>query len=195
MSQSQDCVPAIFNKMASVLADDYDDQFRVVYEQAIQMLEKLPVEPGEEIRNAFDHFSLASSCARGVDAAPFPPPPEFVAMRQDAWTNMEQARRHIVTGRFYCLEHQLICQMAMIDAYVGKLTDEQRGRISPLAETVVALEARLQGATLIDLTPTRVMSEVLEQIAEVEQRIEEITPLLNDYTELYEAIRDTIEAH
>jgi len=195
MSQDQDCVPAIFKKMAVVMADDYDNHFRVVYEQAIQMLEKLPVEPGEEIRNAFDHFALASRCAHEVDAAASLPQPEIVERRQDAWTNMEQARRHIVTGRFYCLEHQLICQMSMIDVYVRGLTDEQRGRISPLIQTVVTLEGRLQGATRIDLNPTRVMSEVLDQIAEVQRRIEEITPLLNDYAELYEAIRDAIEAH
>src|SRR6202030_588548 len=132
MSQSPEFVPAILHEMARVFADDYDRFFRVVYEDAIQMLGRLPLEPGEEIRNAFDHFAIASSCATEVDAAPVPPAPDTEVIREQAWTNIEQARRHIVTGCFYCIEHQLVHQMQSIDSYVKALPESVKATLSTL---------------------------------------------------------------
>jgi hypothetical protein len=195
MSQSPEFVPAILHEMARVFADDYDRFFRVVYEDAIQMLGRLPLEPGEEIRNAFDHFAIASSCATEVDAAPVPPSADVAAIRERAWTNMEQARRHIVTGRFYCIEHQLVYQMRTIESYVTALPDNVKATISALqGGSINALEARLGGARAISLQPTIIRREVLEQITTLETKITEITDLLNEYMVLYENIRDAVES-
>jgi hypothetical protein len=180
--------------MARVFADDYDRLFKVVYEEAAQISGALPFEPGEEIRNAFDHFALASQCATEVDAAPIPPSPDIEAVRERAWTNIEQARRHIVTGRFYCLEHQLRHQIEAIADFAPRLGAALDATATSFQARADALEARIPSARTIDISPTTVKAEIARQITHMQDKVREITNLLNDYFTLYREIRQTIDA-
>lgn len=193
MSEDPNLVQAVLYKMARVFADDYDSLFRVVYEHTVQMIDALPIEPGDEIRNAFDHFALASRHAGEVDTIPSPPVLEIERFRERAWTNIEQARRHIVTGRFYCLEHQLRHLLNAITNYVRALNWTARSTVAGFQQRADVLAVRLPSAMTIDIAPSNVMAEIERQIAAMEAKVTEITDLLNDYMRLYLDVQATIE--
>src|SRR5580704_6881843 len=193
MSQEPKFAPTVLDKMGHVFADDYDRLFRVVYENAVQMIGALPLEPGEEIRNAFDHFALASKCARDVDASPPPPQIEIDKSRERAWTNIEQARRHIIAGSFYCVEHQLRHQINAITRFVDALNWAGRSRVAGFQATADSLEARLPSALEINIAPSTERSVNERETTETEAKVREITDLLADYMQLHLDVRQTIE--
>lgn len=185
---SQPDTEAVRDEMAKIFEADYGDLFRPAYERTCQMLQALPVEPGEEIRNAFDHFALASGQIATIVADPSQAP----TIREQAFVNTEQARRHIVAGRFYCVEHQLLHLMQEIRRFAGGVDEEHRPAIQPFQQEADTLALRLPPTRLIELGPTRFRQEALDQITALNIKLRELFALLRDYMNLYDRLRDAI---
>jgi hypothetical protein len=138
--------PTILDLVAATFIWEYEAVFKIAYERAVKALGKSaqgrprrPREPGDEIRNAFDHFALATRFAFVVDGRKVPPPAHKISgapekpnpraptdPRDIAYNNLDQARRHLAVGRFYCIEHQILCVIKKLRPLIADLDDTRR---------------------------------------------------------------------
>ena len=173
--------PTILDLMAETFIWEYEAVFKIAYERAVKALgrnaqgkARRPREPGDEIRNAFDHFALATRCAFQVDGREVPDPAETVSgapevpnplrpktQTDDAYNNLDQARRHLAVGRFYCVEHQIICSIDKLRPLIAGLDDARKGsyvdRANALAAEFADIPRLLAGA---EFNPQRIESDI-----------------------------------
>jgi hypothetical protein len=181
---------AVFNAMAEVVSYDYVSRFKPIFEDTTQLLGALPFEPGEEIRQAFDHFAAAITEATEIstDRAASAASPNVRVER--ALNHLQRARRHILVGVYYSLEHQLRCCLQQISDYVASLPSTESSKMTNYKFVADELDRRVRSLRTIDIEPRddRQLSEA--NIALIDEAIQEITGLVNDHYRLYESVRD-----
>src|ERR1700719_1774933 len=131
---TKELTPTILEWMSEIFIEDYERKFKPAYEEAARLRKKRkPIEPSEEMRNAFDHFALAVRNALLVDGHIEPTPKDLEKptnpaipkkLEDRAVNNLEQAKRHISVGRFYCVAHQIEAISDDIEVQILKLTDQ-----------------------------------------------------------------------
>jgi hypothetical protein len=159
-------------RMAEIFLSDYEQHFRIVYEDAA--LISIPLEPGEEVRNAFDHFSEACWLAAEVDAGnPIAEPEDF---RGQVWTNIGQARRHLSVGRYFCIQHQIVNAFRRIRLELPAAPEFQ-----PRFDDLVRRLRRIGGIEKIVIERIFKPDLLDRWVEEFEAKIEALTHLLNDF--------------
>jgi hypothetical protein len=123
----------VMRLVADIFIGEYELLFKPVFEDAVQSVDYLPIEPCEELRNALDHFALAVGTAFMQDGREVPQttvkawfdsrarPKDHIA---DANLNLGQARRHLAVGRFYCIQHQIVGVILKLRTTIAGMKDE-----------------------------------------------------------------------
>jgi hypothetical protein len=195
-SAPPDLTPILLDLMAEIFIWQYEAVFKIEYEGAVQALGKSaqgkprrPREPGDEIRNAFDHFALGIRCAFEVDDREVPPVAETITgapekphpdrpktPTDDAYNNLAQARRHIAVGRFYCIEHQIICSIGKLRRLIASLDDMRR---ASYAETANSLVADFLGIPRLPAGPQFIPTQIENDIEQFTAQTEKLKVILN----------------
>jgi hypothetical protein len=179
----------IFEVMTRVLSDDYESRFKPAYEAAARLTSGLPMEPAEEIRNAFDHFAAATAEAVRTEDDRDAVVNERL---ESALTHLQRARRHILTGMYYSIEHQLTARMESIKDYIERLTPDEKASLSRVIENCTELNGLIGSLMYPEIGPTLAGPELQGDIAALERRIQEISRLAIDGDRLYESLRESV---
>jgi hypothetical protein len=175
----------------------YRTLFRPVYENTVQILQALPLEPAREIFQAFDHFGRATEVTTKIPAGSHHA--NYSHELSKAFLEVERARMHIAVGIFYCYEHQVLWFQYALD----KLAGEWRARFpaddggpndkifTSLQTLVDELVQRQQGLTL-KLKPVRSISESVREIAKIELASERLCEVLVGYMEVHKTLCDRL---
>jgi hypothetical protein len=118
MSPLSSVAQDVYTPMVAVYSSDYARTFKIIFEKAVRFRRAIPIEPTDEIRNAFDHFSLALDRATKIQEAGALA--TVAAETEEALTDVERARRHIWFGIYYCFEHLIEAQIAWIQADLNR---------------------------------------------------------------------------
>jgi hypothetical protein len=183
----------ILHDIAVLFRDEFEGQFRSVYEDATEAAEAAPREAESEVFNAFEHLSMACKIAEQVDASSGDPATVELAKRE-AYKNFSQAKRHLKAGRFFCIEHQIIATMNRIPEVVGALSDEELALKSSFQDRCDSLEAELRAAKEIKFDPIEDPAELERAVEEFETNIDVMTQLLTEFYDLAEDIAGATEA-
>ena len=195
---------AILDKMADIYIDEYEAIFKVAYERTVQALQhKRPVEPDHEVRNAFDHFALATRCAFVVDRLDVPPTVEEITRvfhepspdrpqkpEDGAYNNLAQARRHLIAGLYYCLEHQVMATAVQLRAHILLMAEDARR--AEASATARALVVKYWAMPRIFAGPEVDPEKLRQDIERFQSRCEVLTELLRDMLQLLKDIRATL---
>jgi len=178
---------------ASLYADDYQEYFCPMYEDTVQCLGARPFEPAEEVRNAFDHVALAVSAAKSAEA-PGLSAASADELKEQALTNLEQARRHLIRGRYFCAVHQAEWQIERILCDDSINEAAMRGAIEGVQPRANSIEKEFKSIGLPVETRTSVRVVVIRDIEEHKVYLSRVVRIVNRYKTLYEELRD-LAAH
>lgn len=180
---------AVVDGIADVLIDEYEGLFRAVYERAVIAIGGRPLEPADEMRNAFDHFALATKRAIIVDGnrrvPEHPDDAKVTDNRVDAVLNLWQARRHLAIGRFYCLQHQVVGFLQQVRALAAGLDQNAR---QAMVDAANAIDTRFQTARPLQIEAIHDPDLIDRSIAELEVRSKEVAGLARDLMKLIKDI-------
>jgi hypothetical protein len=179
--------PVVLDTIADTLLAEYEGRFRPVYEDTVQALgRQRPQEPADEIRNAFDHFSIATKHAFAIDQRPAPIVLSHKGVADPhaaTYTNLAQAQRHLVLGRFHCIEHQIEALIKEIHARVNAMTDKDRA--SEPIKRIMADTDRLHRAyrklRKLRVKPLFDPKKIARDLKTREVQIERLTQLVNGF--------------
>ena len=190
LAKARQFTPAVLRAAADVFLVDYEGCFRPLYEDAARLSKKRLSEPADEVRNAFDHLSLATRQAFMVDKRRFPMPlrPEKAKVsnrRASALTHLWQARRHLAVGRIYCLQHQINRLVDRIYQRMDQLTVQQRQAADPLMKRVDELQKKYLRAQTIRVKRNFDPEELAQDIERREAQIERLTGFVTQFGILF----------
>jgi hypothetical protein len=190
--------PAILDEMAETFMSEYEQKYYAAYLRAVMARDnRRPFEPTDELRNAFDHFSLATRGAFDIDGRnppknprerEVPPQKDALAPKERAFVDLDQGRRHLVIGRYYCAEHQIIGLMERIAQTLKGMSPKDRRAKAPLRQRAAEIDAKFQGMKRIVIEPIFTRKEIAAWITDLETKIEELTTLTLELGTLYKAI-------
>lgn len=153
LSSKKPVAPFILEQIEKVLLEEYEGRFRRAYEDTLQVLKiggvrapppaqgegiRQPLFPGEETRNALDHLGLSARWAYTADGKRFSVPLQPLKSnrgatpREESLTNLWQARRHLVIGRYHCFEHQIKAFLDLIEGRGKELTGTKHKAARPI---------------------------------------------------------------
>ena len=184
---------AILSSMAELFIHDYEVLFVPAYEDAVRIRGRRPNEPADEIRNAFDHFSLATKRAFVVDGREVPlrvgeqPVPDSTV---DALRNLDQAHRHLSIGRFYCFVHQIMGLISRIGLQIASLSNLPRETRDGYQLRADSLENRFLDDLELNVAPMYDREQIRIEIENLETKILNITNLTNQFALLAQEILD-----
>lgn len=185
----------VLQSLVDLLAHEYRGRFQPTYDSTVQIIGARPFEPAEEIRNAFDHISRSLDCARQAEVASLsdlPAGKTIATLREDALTNLEQARRHLVLGRLFCMIHQIVWQIDRMANDTSLRRAAQQGVVQQMQKRADALEETFRNM-VIPMSLSNMRATIEEDTSQLELRVEEIVNLGNNFQLLYENARDVAE--
>lgn len=178
----------IFERLSAALLTDYQ-RYKQDYERAVTLVRGRPVEPADELRNAFDHFSLAVAIAstprdRGVSS-----PQGNDSDLEDALIHILQGQRHIALARYYCLQHQIVAlsekvRQAVASPLIRDELDLPRTRAKEIDQKVSSL------APIEQLAARHRGTDVMADIVDIEKRIDELSSIVLECAQLFELVSD-----
>ena len=123
------------NLMAEIFVKRYEAVYKVDFQRAVKFCRYPPREAVIEISNAFDHFALAVRSAFEVDGREVPLPVDIILgiqevpvrpknSREDAYTNLLQAEKHLAVSRFCSLEHQIVAVIHILRGLIVAIPDD-----------------------------------------------------------------------
>jgi hypothetical protein len=178
---------AVFEDVAKLFSGTYVDRYQQVFDRTVHMLQALPYEPGEEIRQVFDHCARAYINASTADAIRSNPSySESADLQADcnvqeyaAKANLLQARRHILSGHFICLEHQIAASMESIRRFAIAQDEKSYQIILPEKQNAEALERQFsKDFAPVLLTRTSEHDVLKRDIEKLELSIIEVSKIL-----------------
>jgi hypothetical protein len=181
--------PVILDRMAEILMDEYEGRFFDAYKRAVMARDnRRPLEPADEMRNAFDHLSLATRRAFTIDMRPLPLDPretrEITDPRESAYLNLDQARRHLAIGRYYCCEHQIVGLIECIAAAVADMSKNAKSAEAPLRQRAEELDNKFQRIGGVVIEGIYSSAEINTWLQGFEVKIDELTRLTNELARL-----------
>ncbi len=180
---TEPCTPAVLGRVAEILLHDFEGQFKPLFEQTADLLQGRPLEPEHEAFNALDHLSNALRQAARADD-PGTPPVEADAARLNAQRQLWQARRHISTGRFFCVEHQILSAMNHILEHTEKLSHINAADQAALQLRGTELEEKFHGFAELEIKPLFDLNDLEQSIDDLARKIEGLIALLDEFFDL-----------
>jgi hypothetical protein len=185
----------VLEKIAGILLSDYEGLFRRAYEDAVQVLEGArPLEPADEIRNAFDHFSIALLWAYRAEG---PEVMTSIKLKQDAdpkleaLVNLEQARRHLTIGRLHCIEHQIEALIKLIHSHGRSLAPPERPSFASVFEEADRLQDKYRETRIIVLDQMSDLRQIEQNIKDVDGKTEQLTRIAVEFLGLAKKFQKT----
>jgi len=194
MPHANNFVAQFWCALSDILAEEYRNRFKKLYEHAAQLSEGRPREAADEVRNAFDHVATAVHCVEDFERAiqDGAAADDLSQLKEKAWVNLDQAKRHLVMGSLFCLLTQIDVQVSLIQqmartSHLESLTAEDADALQQEADS---LEARFSSARKLEVVLTSARADIREEIDKANLKIAESLDLLNDFMRLYEKLRE-----
>jgi hypothetical protein len=192
MNATPSFTATILASVIELFRDEFEARLRPAYEGTITAAGAAPRETQAEVFNAFEHLSLACKNAAEADLRLASGESAEDAKKQ-ALKNLSQAKRHLVTGRFFCIEHQILWTMEGILDQIERLPDGEAQSNPTYSERCAKLVGELGDAAIITIEPIEDPSEIEKAIRDFEMNhIEALTVLLVKFLRLADDLAEIV---
>jgi hypothetical protein len=177
-------VALVFDTMCRIYATDYRI-YDEAYDYAVDTMQKIPAEPCDQIRNAFDHFACASLEASTIVTVPEPNAALAAGGPGETLLNIERGRKHIAIATFYCHAHVVAHRMSQILRIIASLPAHKAGEIGNLRSEIERLDKQLQSLAHLPVERKPSFDLVTEDINNIELLIKDIGGIATAYDTLF----------
>ncbi len=125
MPMTDDEQREIFSRIRSLIIDDFHGEFQEIYSHAVTVLELVPEQSNNEVRNAMNHI------ARSLNA------PDYAVAKENydkACGHIERAKRDCVKLAIIHLHEQITSDLVNIEIVEGAVPFSLKQRLSSLEE-------------------------------------------------------------
>jgi hypothetical protein len=182
--------PVLLDRIAITTMTEYEGRYYKAYLRAVSARgNRRPFEPLDEIRNAFDHFSLATRGAFTADGREVPPNPRKRKVserkaasdpQERALLDLNQARRHLAIARYYCAEHQIVGYIEQIDRTLQAKRSKRQKVPAQLHKRAEELDQRLGAIRPLTIAGIYTSPEIEIWLKEFEIQIDGLARLSAD---------------
>jgi hypothetical protein len=190
MPSKEEAIAQIFEAMSLVFTREYRERYKTIFEDTAALIQGLPGEATEEIRNAFDHFATACESASGISTDDSST--GIAEKLEVALTNIERGRRHVTNATLSCIKYHVMFRYKTIIENLKRLELRPDTSAPEFRRRFEELEKRLgdTGDAPVDRRQTR--EQLAADIKQIEELAITLGLLANDYDLLDEDVRDAL---
>jgi hypothetical protein len=183
--------PVLLDRIATTTMTEYEGRYYKAYLRAVGARgNRRPFEPLDELRNVFDHFSLATRDAFTVDGRKTPPNPRkremaekkkaITDLKKRAFLDLDQARRHLAIGRYYCAEHLIVGYIERIELTLRRMRRNGQKVPAQFRQRAAKLDDRLGRVGVLSIEGIYTSPEIEIWLRKFEAKIDKLTRLSTD---------------
>ena len=180
----------VLAEMRSIFVTEYA-RYKEAFRYAVNAIEIIPTEACDHMRNAFDHFSMATLTewlASAPSSADVAPPAVLAELLEGAGEtssiDLNRSRKHIGIAAYFCFAHVIAHRMEQIAEIMASLPPSKAEEMRPLQGDLTTLGKRLEALPPPPVERKETLQLVLQDIATIEKLNVDIGGIARDYDAL-----------